>query len=68
MEETDGKFVVVAWSAHRRRDERAVELNRQRLLDDQLVWASAITGWSMSLDEDTVGSSTLAASVHWSQA
>jgi hypothetical protein len=68
MEETDGKFVVVTRGAHRRSDERAIELNRQRLLNYQLVWTSPITGWSMSLDEDTVGSSTLAASVHWSQA
>jgi hypothetical protein len=68
MEETDGKFVVVTRGAHRRSDERAIELNRQRLLDDQLVWASLITGWSMSLDEDTVGSSTLTAIVHWPQA
>ena len=39
--EPDGQLVVVARRAHRRVDHRAVELDRHRLLDDQLVGSAA---------------------------
>ena len=43
MAEADGQFVVVARRAHRGRHERAVELDRHRLLDDDVVRAAGPT-------------------------